>query len=164
REVLREHIHKPAVNPAEAADETIAPRQGFSHTKSNAAVTDKFIQLLECPFIEQQMDPFPCRKFAHVVLALAPFRAAARFRFLRNAVKLFQALDIFRGFPGDAIFLSQRVHPPWILVWEQRSAPPDGSPATPFPKEVSRQATAPRRWRPRGPAGTRWTGRIPWGR
>ena len=80
-EILREHVDQPAIDAAKAGDEAVAGRPLLLHPEIVAAVRDKFVEFLECAFVEQQRDALARREFAGLVLALAAFGAAAGFRF-----------------------------------------------------------------------------------
>ena len=80
-EILRENINQPAVDASKAGNETVARWALLFHSKIDAVVADKFIQLLEGTFIEEQINAFASGEFAGFMLALAAFRASACFGF-----------------------------------------------------------------------------------
>ena len=80
-EVLRENINQAAVDAAESGDKAVARRALLLHAKIDAAVADKFVELFEGAFIEQQMDALARGQLAGFVLAFAALRAAAGFGF-----------------------------------------------------------------------------------
>jgi hypothetical protein len=98
REVLREHVHRPARDRPRAADHAVARDQRLLHAEVAAAVNDEGIELEEGAGVEQQRDPLVRRQLALGVLALDAGGASA----LQPA--LAQGLEV-----GDAFFEGHRV-------------------------------------------------------
>src|SRR5207249_12173460 len=86
-EVLRENVNEPAINAAKAGDEAVARGTLLLHAEIDAAVTDKFVQLLERAFVQQEENALARREFTGFVFALAAPGAAARSRFPGNTAK-----------------------------------------------------------------------------
>src|SRR5271165_4698561 len=79
REVLRKHIHQPALDSPVASDESVAVNLLLGHAEVVAAVRDQLVGLFECALVEQKLDPLPGRHLALFVLAFAAFGAPAIF-------------------------------------------------------------------------------------
>ena len=118
--VLRENIDQPAIDAAKAGDKAIACRPLLLHAGIDAAVADKFVQLLECAFVQQKVNALARHEFAGCVFALPPFGAAAGFRFLGNATKLFRAVAMFAFGNQTALGLRQLVLPRKEVPWWQK--------------------------------------------
>ncbi len=78
-EILSENVNRAAVNAAEAGDETVAIDDLLVHAEIGAAMPDQLVHLLECVFVQQQIDALARREFAFFVLPRIPFFAAACF-------------------------------------------------------------------------------------
>jgi hypothetical protein len=76
-EILRKAEDQAAFDTSVAGDETIAVVLLLLHAEVGAAMRDQLVGFLECAFIQQELDSFARRHFSLLVLALAPFRAAA---------------------------------------------------------------------------------------
>ncbi len=81
------------------------------HAEIDAAVPDKFVELLEAPFVEKKMDALASSEFAGFVFALAPFRTATSFGFPGNAAKLFHAVAMPDFRDQTSLGLRQRFLP-----------------------------------------------------
>ena len=80
REVLREGVHRPAVDPAVARHDAVARDELVLHAEIAAAVRHQLVELLERARVEQGLHALARRQLAGVVLALQPLLAAAEFR------------------------------------------------------------------------------------
>jgi len=60
-------------------------------------MSDEFVELLESAFVYEQFDAFARAELALFVLALAAFRAAARFGFRIELAKLFETVVVLAG-------------------------------------------------------------------
>jgi hypothetical protein len=74
------------------------------HAEVVAAVLDKFVDLLECAFVEQEFDTFPHSQFAFAVLPRAAVRTSAFFGGCVAAAEFFEAIHQcseyrWQGFP-----------------------------------------------------------------
>jgi hypothetical protein len=110
-EVLCENVNQTAIDAAKAGNEAVAGRTLLLHAEIDAAVPDKFVELLEGAFVQKKMNALASREFAGFVFALAALRTATGFGFLGNAAKLFHAITML-GFRNQTAFgLRQRVLP-----------------------------------------------------
>src|SRR5262249_2646416 len=122
-EVLRENIDKPAVDFSVAGDEAVAGRTLIFHAEVDAAMADKFVELFEGAFVEQQIDALACSQLAGLVLALAALRATASFGFGGTAAQFFKRIVardlLFRGEPfvGGVV---RQAGLPWRNPLEQK--------------------------------------------
>ena len=78
-EVLREDVDQAAIDVAVAGDEAVAGDDLLVHAEVAAAMRDEFVDFFEGAFVEQQVDALARGELAFLVLAVAPFLAAALF-------------------------------------------------------------------------------------
>ena len=105
-EVLRKDVDEAAVDTAETGDEAVAGGTLVLHAEIDAAVADKFVELFEGAFVEEEIDALARGEFAGFVFALAAFGAAARFGFGAEAAEVVHAVFVFCGGepqPGDFV-------------------------------------------------------------
>ncbi len=91
-EVLSEDVDQAAIDASEAGDEAVARRTLGFHAEIVGAVANKFVELFEGAFIEQQIDTFAGTELALFVLALAALGATAGFGFGIQLTKLFKSV------------------------------------------------------------------------
>ena len=103
---MRKNVNQPAIDSAEAGDESVAGRPLLFHAKIGAAVRQKLVQLFERAFIQEQSDTFTHRQFASFVLARAPLGASALFRRRIAPAQLFDFVS--RSFLGSHSALALR--------------------------------------------------------
>ena len=106
-EVLRENVHQPSVNAAKSSDKAITRRTLLLHSEIDAIVADKFVQLFESVFVEQEIYALASGKLAGFVFTLAALRAAAGFRFSRQFPQFLHATAM-RGLTRGSGFLLVR--------------------------------------------------------
>ena len=88
-------------------DETVAGGALLLHSKIHATVADKFVQLFERPFIEEQIYSFARGKLAGFVFALASFGTAAGLGFRGLAAEFFHAVVVLLFCTRGGVFLRQ---------------------------------------------------------
>ena len=49
------------------------------HSKISGAVSDELVRLLKRPFVEKEINPFPCRKLTRLALSLPSLRPTTLF-------------------------------------------------------------------------------------
>ena len=159
-EVLRENVNEPAINAAKAGDEAVARGTLLLHAEIDAAVTDKFVQLLERAFVQQEVNALARREFTGFVFALAALGPAARFSFLGNTAKLFHAVAMLAFGDQTALGLRQGVLPRKEVPSWQKCERRDAWQSKWFRVAVQRQAAAPHPLRRRAGEEIRATSRT----
>ena len=87
REVLREDVDEPAVDPPVARDHAVAGDLLLGHAEVQAAVLHELVELFEATLVEQDLDALAGRELAFGVLALLALGAAARLGALNLVTK-----------------------------------------------------------------------------
>src|SRR5881227_2581118 len=94
---------KPVTNPS--------PATLLLHAKIDAAMADKFVELLEGALVQKKMNALASGELPGLVFTLAALRAAAGLGFLGNAAKLFHPVTV-TGFGNQTgLGLRQRFLP-----------------------------------------------------
>ena len=78
REVLREGVDRPAVDPAVAGHDAVARHDLVRHAEIAAPVRDQLVDFLERAGVEQQIDALARRQLAGVVMTAKTLLAAAK--------------------------------------------------------------------------------------
>ena len=68
-EILCEYVNRPAFYGSVPRDNTVPVNPFFLHAEIMTVVDHEFVRLLEGPIVQQEIDPFPGREFAGLVLA-----------------------------------------------------------------------------------------------
>src|SRR4029077_11691337 len=111
-EILRKHVHKPALNSAVAGGETVGRGLLLLHAEIGAMVANKFVELLEGPFIEQQINPLASAELALFVLPFAALGAAAFFSLSVPLAHLFEPIVMFSVITHIVVSFTGRVSVP----------------------------------------------------
>src|SRR5271157_841229 len=83
-EILGEHIHSPAVDPAESRDHSVTRDNLLFHAEIGTPVAYEFVDFLEGPIVQKFQNPLPCGHLACFMLFLDPVLAACRIRFCES--------------------------------------------------------------------------------
>ena len=79
-EVLGKGVDRAALDPSRAGDNAVAGNDLLVHAEVEAAVGDEFVDFVEAPGIEEEIDPLTRRELSGVVLPFQPIVAAAAHR------------------------------------------------------------------------------------
>ena len=131
--VLRENINQTAIDAAETGNKAVASGTLLLHAKIDAAMTDKFVELLEGALVQKKMNALARRELPGLVFTLAALRTAAGLGFLGKAAKLFHPVAVSGLGNQTGLGLRQRFLPRKRIPAVQKCARQDGWRARRFP-------------------------------